>query len=228
MITTASIGRIQAGKQDVVMHQRVRTARPNPVIYCNSATSWPYELGQVSFGVNPHMRRLVEHGFVIIAPDMDVNWGNSTARAAIDAALAYADTQFGADAAPILAGASHGSTCVIMYALDGAVDPLCVLTFVTIADLVQVQSSNVGGLGAQISAAWPGGVPDTKGRASEISATPFYMHYASDDPWSVNITTFASNHGNTTLDNVGALGHTDAAMAAADTDALVAFVEAQV
>jgi hypothetical protein len=232
VITTASIGRIQASAQDLIMHQRNRVVRPNPVIYLNSAASWPYELGTVSYGVNPHARRLAEHGFVVIAPDLNLTWGNATGRTAIGAALTYASSEFGASAAPILVGASHGATCAIMYGLEGTTTPACVVTFATIADLEAVQVANTGGQAAGITAAWGSnpvpGTADTLARASELSAIPFYMQYASDDDFSVNIATFASSHGDVTLDNVGALGHTDAAMAAADTEAIITFVNAAV
>lgn len=231
MITTASIGRITSGGQDLIMQQRVRTVRPNPVIYCNSAASWPYELGNVGFGINPTARKLVEHGFVLIAPDLDLTWGNATGRTRIADAVTYANTNFGTTAPPILLGGSHGSTSALMYALEATTKPKCLVTFLTIADLKTVQSANTGGQAAGITAAWANPVPaqaDTLVRASELASVPIYANYASDDAFSVNLSTFATSHGNTTLANVGALGHTDAAMAAADTTAIVNFVNAAV
>lgn len=230
MITSVDVGRITAGGQDVVMHQRTRTARPNPVIYCPSASTTPTEI--VASGLNPTMRQLVNHGFVVIAPDLDLTWGNATSRSRINDALSYATTQFGANAAPILVGASHGATAAITYALDGTTTPACVVTVLTIADLKTVQSANTGGSAAGITAAWGSNpVPsnaDTLARSSELSAIPFHMHYSSDDAYSANITTFAATHGNVSLDNVGALGHTDAAMAAANINAIVDFVNTAV
>lgn len=78
----------------------------------------------------------------------------------------------------------------------------------------------------RVDVSWLKALPSTAdliARAAECTV-PVYLVAASDDPVSVNFATFVAGASDVTVDNVGALGHTDAAIAAADEDAIMQFV----
>jgi alpha-beta hydrolase superfamily lysophospholipase len=134
-------------------------------------------------------------------------------------------------------GWSHGASVAIQYAAANPTTvkwmvlgiPALDLQYLRVTDTVE----GIVGLRASIDAAWsvtyPAALPANASpmdRAAGLSGVPALMFTASDDDISTNHATWRSAHGNTTHVNLGALGHTLAALLAIDTDTVVNFVDA--
>lgn len=230
-IATAATGRATAAIRDAVVQPRLRPYR-NPVCYLHSSgTNGTEALGVLLTNIAAITRRLARAGFVVGAPTATGLWGNSTAATRLTAMETYLRSEFAASGDLVLIGSSHGAQWALSYAAAHPEDVAAVIGFIPVIDLAYVRDNNVGGLRASIDTAWgvahPTALPagsDPATLTDELAEVPIQLWYASDDAVSTNIAAFASATG-AEMHNVGALGHTDAAIAAVDSDAVAAFIE---
>lgn len=159
------------------------------------------------------------------------SWGNATADTRIDAALAWlrANTTATSDP-PLLVGASEGACDALTYASDHPVAG--VIGIIPAIDIQAMRVADTLGLRAAIDAAWgvtyPAALPAGANPATltaALSSVPQQHWYASNDTVSANIAAYAAAVG-ADLRNVGALGHTDAAIAAVAATDVLTFINA--
>jgi pimeloyl-ACP methyl ester carboxylesterase len=207
----------------------------NPWVFCHSGAGSNLSiLGAVHTSVRPITRRTSRQGFAGVAvTNQPHGWGNDAALTIVDDAVDYhrASRQGTADG-PVLFGVSAGATTCLRYTMDGTYTPAAVVLLIPVIDLAARYADNTGGNQTLIAAAWgvtaPAALPadaDLLDRANEIGC-PVLAYYASDDVWSDDIATMAAASPQPfTAVNVGALGHDNAAIAAADIDQLITFVQ---
>lgn len=231
-IGSLSTGRATAGQVDSVVAPLRRPYR-NPAVYLHGSGSAASEA--MGAGVVPSIRRIVADvaaaGFPVGGPTAPNTWGNATGRSRLGDVASWLRT---AHLAPnddlVLIGASHGTTWAFDYAIANPDAVACIVAILPIVDLTAVRDGDVLGLRAGIDTAWgvahPAALPegaDPSLNTEDLDGIPIQLWYASDDPVSVNLAAFASATG-AELHNVGALGHTDAAIAAVDRAAVVEFI----
>jgi hypothetical protein len=230
-----STGRATAALLDTVTVPRIRVSRA-PVIYLGGAASDASE----AMGANasaPSARRVVEqvadHGFTVVSPTVTTLWGNSTCASRINDALTLArSATWGATSGKaILIGSSHGVACTLNYAVANPTLVAAIVGIIPAVDLEAIRTSDVMSLRAGIDTAWgvvyPAALPTAAQPPSNVaalSAIPTLLFYATNDTVSENVVTFAGNIG-ATLISLGALGHTDAAIAAVPVTRILNFLD---
>lgn len=227
--SSLSVGRATSGQRDAVVATRVHRAT-RPVIYLAGVASDAGEAVPTSVvaSVAPLLRYLVaEIPLNVIAPTVTATWGNATTTSRIDDVLAWARaTGVATDEPPILIGASHGGACALTYARTHEV--ACVVGLIPAVDLEAIRVSNTLSLRASIDAAWgvtyPAALPAGADPSQNDPGCPVQIWYATDDAVSENVVSYASAIS-ADLHSVGALGHSDAAIAAVDEQEVLAFVE---
>lgn len=228
-------GRIVAATKDAI----VRPNRPNakrPVLFFHAAAAGAAQAVGLEATFLPSCEKIVsaiaDQGFTVACVTGQDKWGNATAMSNAVSALAYLRGTLGQSAAaPIVVGTSMGSAAALRYA---ALNPVaCVVGILSIPDLSNTYSNNLGGNQANIASAWgvvapaalPAGADPNRDHRTALAGKPMQLHYATDDAYSTNITAFAAATGAQTK-SLGATGHTDAAVSAADRAAILSFVHA--
>lgn len=233
--TALQTGRFTAGVPDLTIHPRRRVARP-PVVYLHGINGGAVQpLTPTTPGELQVLRELSKLGFPIVAPTIDAFWGNATGEARVNAALAWARANMGATSAPaIIVGTSHGGGSALRYAAGNPTLVACVVVMVPALDFQALRVANTIGLRGSLDVAWgatyPAALPvgaNPAERTADLAGMPIQMWTASDDPVSENAATFAAAPGMTVdARNVGALGHSAAAVTAVDEAAAAVFVQA--
>lgn len=231
-MTTFMIGEgsFTAAVQDARWLPHHRVARP-PVVYCQGLYA-PMDQTAITAIANT-LRAILSYGFSIVVPNLLGYWGNATGNSRIIDALAYARANLGATNAPaIIVGASHGAGSAMRFTAQQPAMVSAVVGIIPALDYQQLRVNDPLGLGirssidAAFGVTYPAALPALTSpmtRTAELSAKPIQLWTASDDPVSVNHATFSAAVGAETH-NLGALGHSDAAMAAVDHAAVAAFV----
>jgi hypothetical protein len=226
--------RFSVGEVDSFIAPRVLRNK-RPCLYLHGAGNNAIEL----FGwpgldaIPPLLRYIVNHKKCSIAvPTLTETWGNAVTIARMDAAIAWQRANLGAtNEPPLLIGASHGVVCALTYASVRNV--AAVVGIIPNVDLEYIRSANVFGLrgsvdlahGVTYPAPLPAGKnPLTTNTHTAYHDTPIQLWYANDDVISTNVVAYAGGH-NVDLHDVGALGHSNAAIAAVDLDIMMSFIE---
>lgn len=203
-----------------------------PVVYCHGAGGDAREgFGRNAPAIRPLLEAIAAEGFPIVCPTATELWGNSTNDTRIDNALTWVRANRGAGShAPFIVGASMGTVSGLDWAADHACSGLVGL--VPIVDLQAMVTNNTLGLRTSINTAYGRASGDTTTlpagsnpatMTTALAQIPQQLWYATDDTASANITTYATAVG-CDLRSVGALGHTDAAMAAASATDILRFI----
>ena len=237
-LTSQSQGRFTAGQVDLTMRQRHLTPGMAPVVYCagtNADATAANNLETLS-GVRRILRHLAGLGFPVVAPTATNLWGNATNRDRISAAISYAETNMAAAGPAVLVGHSQGALAALSWAMHNPTDAACVVGLLGVVDLNDIRDDDDAGQRDDIDAAYgvtypaalPAGV-NPADRAAEFTTIPTQWWYASEDGFvdTPTVTSFAATAG-TELHDLGALGHTNAAILAVDLGALTSFIEASV
>lgn len=215
-------------KGDVVATPRIQKARP-PIIYCHSsAIDGSEALGVGTLvAVRTITEALVAAGYTVGAPSLAALWGNATAKSRITDALTWlrANTLCTDDPA-ILIGTSMGATSALSWAVDNRSDTAGMIGVIPAVDVQQLRVDNPNGLRTSIDAAYgvtyPAALPaGSNPKDMNFTSLPIQLWTASDDPVSVNAASVATDHR-----NVGALNHTNTAVAAVDTEDVLSFIQA--
>jgi acetyl esterase/lipase len=238
--TSHGTGRAAVGEQDVVLLPRGyrQDGSALGIVYCHGAA------GHALSASDPVQRKgewalvrgLAEHHPVVVA-DLGgpYTFGNPTTVARIASARAYLQDVWGArPGAVALVGTSMGGAGALNFAARHRDQVAAVVGVVPVCDLEELYTGHDGGYAPYIAAAW--GI--TVGQVLPLLANPLdnvlallglplQVWYASDDdvvpPSTVDALLSLLGLGTESHD-VGRLGHTQAAIGAADVPAILAFL----
>lgn len=173
------------------------------------------------------LRAVVEAGLPVLSPDLSTSagpWGNATYQSRIGSAKTALQSTWGAKAGPVLmVTMSQGVNGALNYAIANPTHVAGVVALLPTPDLTSIYTGNpVAGSRAAIEAAWgvtyPAALPagsDPALQTAALTGIPYQGWYATDDPYTSTATqqSFAAAVGGT-ANSLGALGHTQTAVAA--------------
>lgn len=234
MIASIDTGRATSGQFDLVARPYVLVGRA-PLVYCHSGAGSAYEAL-----VNPFAsmigitKELVDgDGFAVAAPTTGAAFGNETHRDRIRAAVTLARTHGATADPPIFCCTSMGTAGAMNFAVHPDEESVaCIVGFIPAFDLQHARDEDWPGSNARanIDAAWgvtyPAALPagaDPASNTTALADLPIQLWYANNDLWAETIIPFGAATG-AELHDLGALGHTDAAIAAVDVDAVREFI----
>lgn len=206
-----------------------------PIVYSHGQLQHPRELFQS--GISATIRHLASHGYAAACVLSQATWNNATARSRIQTAAAWLRTNRGCVGPAWLIGSSMGGTNSLGYAIASPADVAGVIGVICAVDMDDIRDNDRGTSGrANIDAAhgltWtapgtpalPAGV-NPADNTGVLTGLPIQLWSANDDTVALHslTQTFAAAVGATLVD-VGALGHSDAAMAAVDPAVVLAFI----
>lgn len=230
MITTLDIDALGSGER-LILRPR-RRVRREPVIFCGGMNNLPRVALTASYLKT--LRKFVEHGFAVHVPYLAATWNNAAGQTSLNRAAAQLKVEASDPAATrvILVGASHGAGSAIRHAQAFPSAVACVVGTVPALNWGYLRTSDALNIGlrAALDAAWgvvypaalPAGV-DPSTRITDLTV-PTQLWVASNDLVSSGWENYAARP-NVEVRQVGALGHTDAAIAAWDPNAVLEFVE---
>jgi pimeloyl-ACP methyl ester carboxylesterase len=210
-------------------------ATRNPVVYCHGAGGDGRE--GTGYGgldaVRGIHRRFVEYHHPVATPTQTHTYGNTASDAAITAAIAATRAAgINAQGDAVLFGASHGATCALHYAWAHPADVAAVIVCIPLLGLQAARVANTLGLRPNIDAAWgvtyPAALPANADPVSLVCPVPVFLWYSSNDAittQSGSLTTWQAANPGATVTNVGALGHSNASIAAVPTDTVVGWAQ---
>lgn len=240
MFTSYGAGRYVASEGDVLMlpsaYKRDGTARG--IVYCHGAGELaPTPLnaaGNKTYQLRL-MQTLVEAGFPLVSCDLGVwaagnttdsnNWGSTQAQTRIGQAKTWLQSASGGGAKSgtvLLLGISMGNAAMVNYAKNAAAAVGAMVGILPVADIDDIYQNNRNSYRAAIGSAWgvtfPAALPANSNPATSNSGAvgiPYRTYYASDDTIALPApaTALTTAIGGTAT-NLGALGHTDAAIGA--------------
>lgn len=228
-------GRYVASEDDIVLGTIGTWLQARrPLIYCHgsgdTAGSAFHKTGQ---GIL--LKRLARL-FTVVACDLGgtATWGNDTVITRIGQAKTYLSSSWGATGPVVLVAGSMGALGALAYTLANPSNVLGVAAAIPALDLNDLVANNRGGAAAAINTAYGGTYSDgTHGPthspvqfAASLPAIPISLWTASDDAICVPATAdaFVAARPATTRTDLGALGHTEAAITAS-VEGAVRFVE---
>lgn len=233
--TSLSSGRFTSGRLDYYAGSRVTIGRPG-LLYGHGAGADASEAGG-AFGLSavpPLLQALATHGFVVGVPTITGLWGNANCRTYTSDAWTWVKNNRSASTAnPVLLGISHGAPSLLNWHRVTQTCAAAVLILPAI-DMEDIRTNDTLSLRAEIDTAHgvtyptslPAGVNPAQ-NTSNYTNLPQQIWYSSDDAVSNNVTTYGSAVS-AEMHNLGALGHTNAAVAAVDIASVVSFIEANV
>lgn len=229
--TSLRSGRFTAAQQDYCEGPRV-FERTNPVLFLGVAPL-------TGFDEASHIcDALIAEGFRIYQPSLVNFFGTATATSRINDTLTFAAAD-GCGGLPILVGQSNGATSSLYWA---ATHPCAaVVALIPAIDVQASYEANTSGVRAVYESAYsityPTPIPDagnpmTLAMAGDLDNTPVQVWYASNDAFSTltveayatAVEGFLANAPLSEAHDVGALGHTEAAVQAVSAASAVAFV----
>lgn len=234
-MTVSSVGfaRAIAALEDAFLVPRLHPYG-RPVMYLHGSSADAGEIvGSTATGsIRLINTAIADAGFAMAAVTATQLWGNATSLTRLTSGRDWlVDTLLAQDAPVALVGVSHGTAWAFAYA---AVNPSLVSAIVgilPIADVENVRDDDLGGHRSDIDTAWgityPTPLPQAGNpllNTATLAGVPMQLWYASDDAYSTGISDFATAT-NAELHDVGALGHTDAAVDAVDIPDVIAFIE---
>lgn len=166
------------------------------------------------------------------------NWGNATAVTRMGQTLSYLrGSAVGASTTDpiILVAQSMGAPTVLNWARANLTSVAAVVLFIPAVNITDVHTNNRGDLTASINSAYGGtwseaaygATYNPATYAASLAGVPIQIWTASDDPIVIPsvVTAFAAAVGpSVEVRNLGALGHTQAAVEAVDVDQVVSFL----
>jgi hypothetical protein len=221
------------GLWDTTLNPQRRIGRP-PLAYLHGAANNPTELlGAVLPSIEPMMVQIADRdGFEVGCPWRTQLWNNQLDRDRITATLTYLRTTWGAAADPgALVGASMGGASGVGYPQAFPAAVTCSVIIMPALDLDWLWTNDYLGARAPISTAhgvvWSPGAVLPAGVNPILSppAVPTQLWLPNNDGFGTNVADWASDHADLVeFHDLGAVGHTDAAVAAVDDDLVRAFI----
>lgn len=242
MASSYAVGRVQAGEGDCVIFSRLYKSGDGPAVIYGHQSGGSAKVaidGNAHAGTQALLQTVADAGFLVAAQDQGglTTWGNTTAQARMTATRTWVQAS-----APYLAssgriaiiGISMGAVLMMNWAKANPTLVSCMVGILPATDLTAYYVA--GGAGrANIEAAWgvtypdplPAGADPTIGASSSVLVDiPYAAYYASNDDIATPaiVTSMAAAIGGTAT-NVGALGHTEAAIGAVDAEEVAEFIQ---
>lgn len=203
----------------------------NPVVYCHGGSADCTQAAGSGLPAVPAVLEPITRALhPILAPTLGTaHWGNTTARTRIGDALTWATANRDTAGPAVLIGTSMGAAAALNYAADNPGDIACVIALIPAIDLQAIRVADTGGARAGIDTAhgvtYPAALPAGSNPATRTAELdlPIQLWTASDDAISVNAATFATATG-ADINDVGALGHDNDAIAAVNADTVASFI----
>jgi pimeloyl-ACP methyl ester carboxylesterase len=234
---TASAGPVNGQLYSYQTPRLRKSVGLRPVMYLHGATGTAVEMTGSSglYAARQYAYAMTDLGYSVVSVTCTELWNNATCQARIAAGLAWARAELGCSDDPaILIGGSMGANNALGWAADHPADVACIVGVIPLLSLQYARVANplMPGYNARasIDAAWgvtyPAALPagaDPWDEQATLATIPIQLWYASNDTVTSDIGTFAANTG-ADVHDVGALGHTAAAMAAVDIEAMQDFI----
>lgn len=227
-------GRIVASQADAVMQPRWRRGERIGVVYAHGGNGVPSYIG-LGQGSRHFVQMARDFGYPSAGTYLTaLPWGNATAQGRVRSTRTYLQSSLGARSGGVIIFAvSQGTAAAMTVAADHPDEVLGVVSFLPAFDLDNLRELDPFNSRAGIDAAWgvtyPTPLPADANpalRKDDLADMPILMFYATNDgfiPTSV-VTDWVADMPNAQAHSVGALDHTDAAIAAADSDVIASFI----
>lgn len=227
-------GRYAASEQDVYLSQP-GVAGVRGVIYCHGAGGSATNCRDYTNIGELHLINAIAQQFPVLCVDAGgaQAWGNATAVARVGDAVTYLQGTLGAKSGTVLlVGASMGALTASNYAKANPSKVGCVVGIIPVVDLNDMVTNNRGGLAANINTAYGTYSEATHGATYNPATyaasftTPTRLFYASDDTTAIPgaVTAFDTACAAASATSLGALGHTQAAVAATPISTVLDFL----
>lgn len=243
-LASYAVGRVQASEGDFYLTGRLakRDQSARAVLWCHQGATLASSLYDRTnqSGTAALLEAIADAGYLVAGQDLGAMnpMGNNTAKTRTGSTVTWAQTAaIGASSSKpvVLVGISQGFVAAVRWA---AANPTLVAAFVGVLpfwDMRGEYASNALGLRAQIQTAWgithptplpTGASANDSDNTTPLAAKPAYVAYATDDgictPTHAGeiVAAFA---GSTSV-SLGALGHTNAAIAAVDKPSLISWL----
>lgn len=232
MNRSLSTGRFTAALSDIVQDPHWRVTRPLAV-YCHGGTADATQAAGIGLAAVPGILAPITRMLhPVVAPSLgSAHWGNATARTRIGDAITWGTANRNVAGPVVLVGTSMGVTAALNYAADNPGAVACVVGIIPAIDLQAIRVADTNGARAGIDTAYgvvyPAALPtgsNPAARTAELDI-PIQLWTASDDAVSANAPAFATATG-AVVNDVGALGHDNDAVAAVDPNIVAAFIAA--
>lgn len=251
MIIGDSTGRVHAGEVDVFAEPWPRVPGRYPVVYNHSAAADATELRGGSlpavFAVTQYLVDIMKFSILCATmwPSLGAaglpagsSVGLASWRGRVEEEVAVHASTFGSSDPIGLYGVSMGTTNSLIYALEHPANVRWMVLFSPVALLVEYELANTGGNRALIDTAWnvsSGNMPSqsdiyTRIMAGGLGSIPVLWIESSDDGYSNGA--FATKYSQIIAATggfhqaLGAVGHGNGTVAAADLAAMGAFIQA--
>lgn len=161
-------------------------------------------------------------------------WGNPTAQTRLGQCRTWLQANGALSGTVLCVTTSQGAAAALNYAADNPTHIGGVVSFMPGFHLDDIRDNDRGGSRSLIDAAWgvtwPAALPAGANpalKSAQLSSIPQQMWYATDDPYIPTsvVTDWATASGAEAY-SVGALGHSDNAIAAAPHETVMAFLRA--
>lgn len=239
MRSSYGVARYVAAEGDVLAGPTTGYGHPGTVtgvVWCHGVGGnalYAKDLSKV--GAWPLFHALAEK-FMIVSADLGGDtWGNATANTRVGQAITYLQAQ-GAKAGKVaLVGLSMGAVVALNYAREFPGNVSCVAAIIPVVDIEDVRANNRSGLAASINAAHGGAYDQATMGATRNPVTfastlnlPVKIWNASDDTTALasRVAAFDAAAPNCDVVSLGALGHTEAAIAAATPSDVISWLQA--
>lgn len=233
------VGEYQAGEGVVTCRPQTQTTKRG-VIFCHGAGGSALNALHLT-GIPRQaeiVRTVADEGYTVLAGDFGgaQTWGNDTSLTRVGQAVTHLTALSGVNTGKVhLIGISMGGLVALNYAKANPTLVSSVTALIPTIDLKHVYDEDVQSSAALIDTAYGGTYVDDDQKADhnphhwgplEASFVPTRIWHASDDEWCplASYTDFAATP-NTTLTNVGALGHSDDAISAAPLNDILAHLK---
>lgn len=231
--STYGVGRYQAAESDLLIAPQVPNGRRTVLYDHGAGGTGAAGVDSSLTGQFPLLQGLGEM-FPVLGADLGgaTTWGNATAQTRAETLRAYAGTAFGLPNGKVhLLGASMGALTALQYAKANPSKVASIALIIPALDLDYAYQNNIGGHQADIGTAWGVSFPTALPAAAKVlddtsswDAIPVKIWYVTNDVYTptASSTTFIANAGATGV-SLGALGHTEAAIAAVPVGDVAAF-----
>lgn len=183
--TILAADRYRAGDTSVLFrHRLARSGTPKRGVVVLTGHTGDSTQAMLFPGLRRLCKRVAAAGVDVFAIDGGgpATWGNDTAIAAIDQAVAYMRGTLGVYGAVVAVGYSMGGADAMNWT---ARRPADAAGFLGIAPISDLDAAHAGQFAAVIDAAYPGGYPvghdPTSDLAGQLAARPWRAYYATDD-----------------------------------------------
>lgn len=220
-------GRVHASESDLwCTPHNFSAGEKMGLLYCHGGGATALEATAYSSpGIAAIVRALASR-YIVLSTDLGGTrtYGNDTVIARVGTARTYLQSTLGAKAGPVhMIGASMGAQSAFVYARANPSHVASIVGLVPLIDLTDIHANNRLNTTADINTAYGGSYSEATYGATHNPATfasqlsmPIHLWYANDDEAVIaqTVLDFQADAPDCEITDVGALGHTPAAISA--------------